>query len=484
MIAEDSQTVEDQASLAVATDAPSCEPIVSSREVAEQARQLVDLLDLILYVQVADDVPQACTQLVERLASQLDMQCVAISIRQPDHGPCRMRACHGPVSIENRPELVDLFESAMDEAILRNALTVCPSANGESEHATLAHQNLVAQIGAAFVATCPIVDELGHVSGVLLLMDGDLAKRTPNLAWVFESTAQRVGPSLATFNKRQPSAITRLGTAIYNRVRPRTRKAIGMAALILVAVMAIPMPYRVRCNVEVQPAQRRFVVAPFDGKLDHNLAEIGEVVQQGQSLALMDGREIRWELSALTADYERARKGRDVAMANRSTADAQKAKLEMERLDHQRRLLTERSDNLTVASPIDGLVIQSSLEDAGGAPLDVGQLLFEVAPLDEVKFEIGIPESKIAHVRSNVPVTITLDAFPGRVWRGHLQNIHPRAEIRGDESVFIAVVAFANDDGLLRPGMKGRVVISGESAPLAWNLMQDTWRSIVAKIGW
>ena len=46
----------------------------------------------------------------------------------------------------------------------------------------------------------------------------------------------------------------------------------------------------------------------------------------------MDGHEIRLELSALNAELQRVTKQRDRALANRETAAAQIALLEMQRL--------------------------------------------------------------------------------------------------------------------------------------------------------
>ena len=66
--------------------------------------------------------------------------------------------------------------------------------------------------------------------------------------------------------------------------------------------MWIPVTYRVRCNVAIEPATRRFAVAPFDGLVSIAFAEPGDWVKQGEVLAEIDGRSIRWELSGVSAE--------------------------------------------------------------------------------------------------------------------------------------------------------------------------------------
>ena len=66
----------------------------------------------------------------------------------------------------------------------------------------------------------------------------------------------------------------------------------------------------------------------------------------------------------------------------------------MERLQLTTRLLQDRSRNLIIKSPVDGLVISGDLKRAEGVRLTVGQTLFEVAPLDEmIPADTALPSS-------------------------------------------------------------------------------------------
>ena len=129
-------------------------------------------------------------------------------------------------------------------------------------------------------------------------------------------------------------------------------------------------------------------------------------------------------------------------------------------------------------------MISGDLEKAEGAPLTTGQSLFEIAPLDKMIVEVAVVEDEIAHVSPGMPVVIRLDAYPGQSWKATLQRIHPRSEIRDNESVFIAELTLTNPQGLLRPGMNGRAKITGKRHPLAWNLFHRPWEYLLQSLGW
>ena len=229
---------------------------------------------------------------------------------------------------------------------------------------------------------------------------------------------------------------------------------------------------------------RRYIVAPYDGTLEKSQVRPGSEVSQGDLLARMDGREIHWELAGLRADRNQASKKRDTALAAQQFAEAQMVKLEMERLELKIRLLEHRENHLVIKSPINGIVITGDLERAEGAPLSIGQTLFEIAPLSEMIVEVAIPEEDIAYVLEELLVEVELGAYPSREWKGRLLQLHPRSEIRESKSVFVAEVRLDNPEGLLRPGMKGRATILGSRRCLGWVLFHKPWESLVAFFRW
>jgi RND family efflux transporter MFP subunit len=280
----------------------------------------------------------------------------------------------------------------------------------------------------------------------------------------------QLGNWIELVRRAQPGPVSRLLQRIRAISKSWRWKAGVIGVALIAAILAIPFTYKIKCDCQVQPHTRRFVVAPFEGRLEESLVRQGELVRQGQVLARMDGREIRLDLAAVAAERSRAGKKRDSAMATQKVADAQAAKLEMDRLDLKIQLLEQRIDNLEVRSPIDGVVISGDLERAEGAPLSIGQTLFEVAPLDKMIVELAIPEEEIWYVGENLNATVHLDAYPQHEWTASITKIHPRAEVRQSRNAFIGELQVENNGGTLRPGMNGKAKIAGPRRALAWNL--------------
>jgi multidrug resistance efflux pump len=201
-------------------------------------------------------------------------------------------------------------------------------------------------------------------------------------------------------------------------------------------------------------------------------------LQADQLIASLDGRKLRIELSGIRADYDGAKKRRESALALGNIAESQIALSEMNRFLSKIDILKQQLTQLEVRSPINGLVLTGDLEKAEGAPLEMGQTLFEIAPLNEMVAEINIPESEIQYVTSGMPVVFKLNAFPLETWIGKVEHIHPCTEIVDNQSVFIAKVHLPNTHNQFRPGMQGSAKIETERAPLGWNLFHRGWESI------
>ncbi len=255
-------------------------------------------------------------------------------------------------------------------------------------------------------------------------------------------------------------------------------RAAMLVAAATVGLLLIPMPYRVGCECEIQPSIRRFVAAPYQGALEEAFVSPGEAVVKDQVIAMMDGRQLRHELTGLQAEYNAARKRGDSALAQGEVAQSQIARSEMRGLDSRIQSLADQLGRLEIRSPYDGIIISGDLKKAEGAPMEMGQTLFEVAPANAMLAEISIPESEIQYVDDDNKVDIKLNAFPFQTFSGQIRAIHPVAEIINDESVFVAEVDLSNTGIAIRPGMKGSAKVSTFWRPLGWNLFHNAWETV------
>jgi RND family efflux transporter MFP subunit len=449
-----------------------------------QVQTATALLELLEKLAACDDLAQAGSTLANELQRYLACQQVVLGLCRRHQRDCRLTAVSGLAQFDRRSDFTRDAEAMFAEALLRNAATVWPPQAEADRHATRAHQKLCMTAEAEGIFSAPLRNQQGEMIGVWAFLGTQALLERPQVAQFAELCAKQVGTWLQLQRRLEANVITGPWRKLTRRIRRWPLLAGVTGAALLAGVLAIPLPYKMRCDAQIQPVLRRYVAAPFQGTLEKALVAPGDLVSEGDILARLDGREIRWELDGLSAEHSREAKKRDSAMAGHKVADAQLAKLEMERLESKRQLLEDRIQHLEIKSPIQGIVVSGDLEKAEGAPLTIGQSLFEIAPLDRMVVEVAIPQEEIQYAAAGQQVELRLDAYPRRSWQATIEKIHPRTEMRDDQSVFIAELELDNPDGLLRPGMKGRSKISCARHPLVWNWFHRPWEKLLQVWGW
>jgi hypothetical protein len=384
--------------------------------------------------------------------------------------------------IDLQAEAMQLVQKACHlSAKIRRPVVYTPSADSAQNDAQVL-QDFCRELQMESCISLPMPDGSNSAatppSATLLLAASAAQISDSNYLARLEKLLAQQGQQLNTIYRANRSLRSIAKDRIVALIQHRWRKAVFCSMAAIAIAMAIPVPYRIACNCEIQPVMRRFVVAPFESILDRSLVKHGDLVSKGQIIAHLDGRLLRIELAGMQAELVGAKKKYDSELAANNIALSQIAKSEMDRLKAKIELLEKRSADLEIRSPIDGIIIQGDLEKVQGASLTVGQTLFEIAPLDEMIVEVAIPEREIPYAAVPMEVAIKLNTCPYKTWQGKLDSIHPRSELIENESVFVGQVAISNGEGILRPGMKGKAKIRSQTSCLGWNLFHHAWESL------
>lgn len=244
---------------------------------------------------------------------------------------------------------------------------------------------------------------------------------------------------------------------------------------LLIGCGFLPVSFKVTGNCVLQPLHTRYVVAQFDGILKEVYKVPGSRINKGELLAAFDAQIIQLEVNSLLAEIEKSKKVQDVHVATGKTALAQMAGLERRGLEEKLRLYRDRLSKLSIVSPVDGVVISDNLERTEGSPINRGQPLFEIAPLEKMVAEAHISQEDIGYIRPDAGTTISLDPFPQKSWSSSVHLIFPRAEIRDGRNVFLVESLIENPQKSLRPGMEGRLSITVGKKPLLWKMFRQPW---------
>ncbi|MCA9218579.1 MAG: HlyD family efflux transporter periplasmic adaptor subunit [Planctomycetales bacterium] len=434
------------------------------------AKHLAALCDLIARIEATDSRADATWVLAEHLAKYHGATHVFVAVADDSE---RLRVCAashhdqiGQTAEETRVAL-----AVMQEAVCRDGMSVYRTAkqNGTSlQPGLLCHKQYAEYQQHTAVVSSPLRDQNNTLRGAVLLAYAD---PPDDASMSFLAIAETpIATSFELLQRAEQNRPRRLLAGFVSKAKRQKLKATAITMAAAIAVSCVPIRYTVKATCELEPTNRRFIAAPFAGKLEACLVKPGDSVDAGQALAILDEKEIRWELNSVDAELQRAKNERAGHIAAHESGKAKLAQHDIVYLSAKSDLLTNRLSQLEIRSPIAGVVVSGDLTTSEGVLLEIGQALFEIAPLDGLVAEIAVPEDDVRFVPRNADVKFHLDAFPHSPHRTTIQQVHPRAEIIDDKNVFIAEASIENEHGQLRPGMKGTARIKTVRRPIIWIL--------------
>lgn len=159
----------------------------------------------------------------------------------------------------------------------------------------------------------------------------------------------------------------------------------------------------------------------------------------------------------------------DTAQAN---ADAAAAAVEgaTGRVAQAQAALRQAQVNLAytdIVSPIDGTVISRSV-DVGqtvAASLQAPTLFVIAEDLKKMQVDTSVAEADIGKLRDGMDASFTVDAYPGRRFKGVVRQIRNAAQTVQNVVTYDAVVDVSNPDLALRPGMTANVTFVHADRP-------------------
>jgi HlyD family secretion protein len=219
------------------------------------------------------------------------------------------------------------------------------------------------------------------------------------------------------------------------------------------------------------------------GELRAVLVESGDRVQAGMLLAEVDPRDVRNALDQAEADLESARVKLETATAQLGRMEelkaidavtaqeyesaleaASSARTSMIRAETNRDLARDKMGDVTIRAPIDGTVIERTVETgqiiaSATGTVSGGTTLLRLADLTDMRVRMLVDETDIGQIREGMTAHVTAQAFPGRTFEGVVEKIEPQAVITQNVTMFPVLVRLPNPDGLLKPGMNARVTV-------------------------
>ncbi|MHB1753447.1 MAG: efflux RND transporter periplasmic adaptor subunit [Acidiferrobacter sp.] len=118
---------------------------------------------------------------------------------------------------------------------------------------------------------------------------------------------------------------------------------------------------------------------------------------------------------------------------------------DLEALDRRGRPLR----SIPIKAPVSGVVLRLGVHQGGY--ISPRHDFMRIANLDHVWMNVAIYSSQLPWVRIGDPVRLSLPAYPGRVWAGHLTFLYPTLDPK--TRTVTARLSIPAQGGLLKPGM-------------------------------
>ncbi|MEZ4387378.1 MAG: efflux RND transporter periplasmic adaptor subunit [Candidatus Krumholzibacteriia bacterium] len=183
-------------------------------------------------------------------------------------------------------------------------------------------------------------------------------------------------------------------------------------------------------------------------------------VQRAEADLLHNQREFT-RLSDLYTEHMISESEYNTAQYNLDVAQASLAASRIE-LDRARRNL----GYATITAPIDGTVVQRSVDPGQTvqASFSAPELFRIAGDLTSMQILVSVDESDIGQIHEGQPVRFTVQAWPDDTFTGEVRQVRLQSVVQENVVNYIAVVAVANPDRRLLPGMTATVDFIVEQA--------------------
>jgi RND family efflux transporter MFP subunit len=208
----------------------------------------------------------------------------------------------------------------------------------------------------------------------------------------------------------------------------------------------------------LEAEERATIVSQTTGVVLEVLAEEGDLVTAGQVLARLETDRYRLEVQRARAEFDRLRTDfeRKQELFARELVSAEafeqvRAQLETARAEFE---LAQLDLHYTaVRAPFSGF-ISERLVRVGNLVSNL-EPVFRITSYDPLLAVLHVPERELAVLSKGLPVSMSVDAWPGEIFAGQVTRISPVVD--PETGTFRVTAEIEDDGGKLKPGLFGRV---------------------------
>lgn len=373
-----------------------------------------------------------------------------------------------------RTNLMRAVASAMEEAWHLDAAVQFPAEQEVTTDFYPNHTALAAEPGIGAICTVPFSAQ-GEILGALTFVRGPGKKFDTETVEYCEHVASLIGPILNT--KRRDDRW--LGARFMDSIRlqlgrlfgaghPGLKAGVTLAGALIAFLGFANGEFRVTADAQLEGSVQRAIVAPIKGYIATANVRPGDLVQEDQVIATLDEKDLKLERSKWMSEQVKLQREYRSAMAERDRSEVSILSAQLEQTKVQLQLVEEQLLRTQLLAPYDGVVVEGDPSQSLGAPVERGDLIYTIAPLQSYRVVLQVDERDIGELAAGQQGTLTLSSLPGETQDIRVTRITPVAAVEDGRNRFRVEADLLVSGEQLRPGMEGVGKINIEQRRWLW----------------
>jgi multidrug efflux pump subunit AcrA (membrane-fusion protein) len=257
-------------------------------------------------------------------------------------------------------------------------------------------------------------------------------------------------------------------TTLFGLSYLKTKIAVVIVASILTMASLVEADFRITANAVLEGEVQRVVAAPISGYLLSSAVRAGDTISSGQIMASLNDSELKLELARLNGGLQKYRREYREAQSTRDLVGLRVIKEQINQIIAETELIEQQLQSIHLTAPFDGVVIEGDLSQSLGSPVERGDTLFKIAPLDDYRIILKVDEREIAYVEQGQQGLLTLSSLSQQSMPIRIERITSVAKAEDGANFFRVEASLPESSVNLRPGMEGIGKINAGRESLAW----------------
>jgi len=402
------------------------------------------------------------------------LQCERVSLGYVKNHNVRLQTISNSTHEVTRQNIVKSIETAMLEAIDQRETIVYPPADN-SYYATQDHDALIRQHAGEYICTVPLIVNETIIGAVMFERQGNAGAFSDETKALCEQLAALFSPMLhyRRLNDRPiTEKIKASSRGLLSGIFGSGYMGSKLLSLLLLGALSfsffLQWDYKVSANAILEGAIERVITSPEEGYIKDASARPGDIVTAGVTLATLDDRDLQLEKLKWTGNHKKISKEYREALALHDLSQIGILRAQLAQAEAQLEILERKLNRTVITSPINAIIVSGDYTRALGSPVERGQVLYKVSPLDDYHVILQVDEADVSELAIGMQGELTLSAAAEERFDIEVVKISPVSMAENGINYFQVEAKLKTTPDFLRPGMQGVGKITIGERQLFW----------------